>query len=50
MGNMMRYGMPNTDYPKLPWIKIELIRNLGVKIVTNKSIGTHITLADLQGF
>lgn len=48
-GGMMRYGIPEYRLPKATLDKeIELIRNLGVKIVTNKSIGTHITLADLQ--
>lgn len=48
-GGMMRYGIPEYRLPKATLDKeITLIRNLGVKIITGKSVGTHIMLADLQ--
>ena len=48
-GGMMRYGIPEYRLPKATLDKeIELISNLGVKIVTGKAVGTHIMLADLQ--
>lgn len=49
VGGMMRYGIPEYRLPKATLDKeIDLIRNLGVKLVTGKSIGTHIMLGDLQ--
>lgn len=48
-GGMMRYGIPEYRLPKATLDQeIDLIRDLGVKIVTGKSVGTHITLTDLQ--
>ena len=48
-GGMMRYGIPEYRLPKATLDKeITLIRNLGVKIITGKAVGTHIMLADLQ--
>lgn len=48
-GGMMRYGIPEYRLPKMTLDKeISLIRNIGVKIITSKAIGTHILLADLQ--
>ncbi len=48
-GGMMRYGIPEYRLPKATLDKeIELIQKLGVKIITGKSIGVHIMLADLQ--
>jgi len=48
-GGMMRYGIPEYRLPKATLDKeIELISNLGVKIVTGKAVGTHVMLADLQ--
>lgn len=48
-GGMMRYGIPEYRLPKATLDKeIELIRNLGVRIVTGKAVGTHVMLADLQ--
>ncbi|KAF1085289.1 Iron hydrogenase 1 [Sporotomaculum syntrophicum] len=48
-GGMMRYGIPEYRLPKATLDKeIELIRNLGVRIVTGKAVGTHVMLTDLQ--
>ena len=48
-GGMMRYGIPEYRLPKAILDKeIALIKNLGVKIITGKAVGTHILLADLQ--
>lgn len=48
-GGMMRYGIPEYRLPKATLDReIELIRNLGVKLITGKAVGTHILLADLQ--
>lgn len=48
-GGMMRYGIPEYRLPKTTLDKeINMIRNLGVKIITGKEVGTHITLTDLQ--
>jgi len=48
-GGMMRYGIPEYRLPKATLDKeITLIRNLGVKIITGKAVGTHIMLTDLQ--
>jgi formate dehydrogenase major subunit len=48
-GGMMRYGIPEYRLPKETLDKeITLIRNIGVKIITGKAVGTHIMLADLQ--
>jgi len=48
-GGMMRYGIPEYRLPKATLEKeINIIRNLGVRIVTGKALGTHLHLADLQ--
>lgn len=48
-GGMMRYGIPEYRLPKATLDKeIDLIRKLGVNIQTNKALGTHIRLEDLQ--
>lgn len=48
-GGMMRYGIPEYRLPKATLDKeIDIIKNLGVKIMTGKSLGTHIRLEDLQ--
>nr|WP_279378999.1 FAD-dependent oxidoreductase [Acetivibrio straminisolvens] len=48
-GGMMRYGIPEYRLPKATLDKeIELIKNLGVKIMTEKALGTHIHLEDLH--
>ena len=48
-GGMMRYGIPEYRLPKATLDKeITLIRNMGVKLITEKAIGKHILLADLQ--
>ena len=48
-GGMMRYGIPEYRLPKAILDKeIALIKNLGVKIITGKAVGTHILLVDLQ--
>src|SRR5665648_1019066 len=44
-GGMMRYGIPEYRLPKATLDKeITLIKNLGVKIITGKAVGTHIML------
>lgn len=49
LGGMMRYGIPEYRLPKATLDKeIELIRNLGVKILTGKAVGNHVSLTDLQ--
>lgn len=48
-GGMMRYGIPEYRLPKATLDKeIEQIKNLGVKIMTKKTLGTHIHLEDLH--
>ncbi|MCX7615245.1 MAG: NAD(P)-binding protein, partial [Clostridiales bacterium] len=48
-GGMMRYGIPEYRLPKAKLdMEIDLIKRLGVKIMTNKAIGTHFHLSDLQ--
>ena len=48
-GGMMRYGIPEYRLPKATLNKeIGLIEKLGVKIMTEKSLGTHIMLEDLH--
>jgi len=48
-GGMMRYGIPEYRLPKDTMDKeIDIIKRLGVKIMTNKSLGTHIQLEDLH--
>jgi formate dehydrogenase major subunit len=48
-GGMMRYGIPEYRLPKETLDnEINIIKKLGVKIKTGKSLGTHIRLEDLQ--
>ncbi len=48
-GGMMRYGIPEYRLPKETLDReIGLIADLGVKIMTNKALGTHIRLEDLH--
>lgn len=48
-GGMMRYGIPEYRLPKATLDKeIDLIKNLGVKIMTQKTLGTNIRLEDLN--
>lgn len=48
-GGMMRYGIPEYRLPKATLDKeINIMRSLGVKIVTGKTLGTHISLEDLH--
>lgn len=48
-GGMMRYGIPEYRLPKKTLdAEIGVIQSLGVKLLTNKSLGTHIRLEDLQ--
>jgi formate dehydrogenase major subunit len=48
-GGMMRYGIPEYRLPKATLDKeIGVIEKLGVKIMTGKSLGTHILLEDLH--
>lgn len=48
-GGMMRYGIPEYRLPKAALDKeIDIIRSLGVKIMTGKALGTHIRLEDLR--
>jgi formate dehydrogenase major subunit len=48
-GGMMRYGIPEYRLPKAILDKeIDIIRKLGVKIITGKALGTHLLLEDLQ--
>ena len=48
-GGMMRYGIPEYRLPKATLDKeIDIIRKLGVKIMTGKALGTHISLEDLN--
>ncbi len=48
-GGMMRYGIPEYRLPKATLDKeITLIESLGVNIVCNRGLGTHITLEELK--
>ncbi len=48
-GGMMRYGIPEYRLPKdLLDLEIGTITALGVQIVTGKTLGTHLALADLR--
>jgi formate dehydrogenase major subunit len=48
-GGMMRYGIPEYRLPKATLDKeIDIIKSLGVKIMTGKALGTHIQLNDLH--
>lgn len=48
-GGMMRYGIPEYRLPKAALDKeIGIIKNLGVKIMTGKTLGTHLHLEDLH--
>ncbi|WP_346355569.1 [FeFe] hydrogenase, group A [Azotosporobacter soli] len=48
-GGMMRYGIPEYRLPKATLDKeIDSIKNLGVKIMTGKTLGTHIRLEELS--
>ena len=48
-GGMMRYGIPEYRLPKATLDKeIDTMKNLGVKIMTGKALGTHIRLEDLH--
>ncbi|MDD3652902.1 MAG: [FeFe] hydrogenase, group A [Desulfotomaculaceae bacterium] len=48
-GGMMRYGIPEYRLPKATLDQeIEVIKSLGVKIMTEKALGTHILLEDLH--
>lgn len=48
-GGMMRYGIPEYRLPKATLDQeINLIKKMGVKIMTKKTLGTHISLEDLH--
>jgi formate dehydrogenase major subunit len=48
-GGMMRYGIPEYRLPKATLdAEIDVIRALGVDIMTGKALGTHIRLEDLH--
>lgn len=48
-GGMMRYGIPEYRLPKAVLDReIDVIRSLGVRLVTGKALGTHLRLEDLQ--
>jgi formate dehydrogenase major subunit len=48
-GGMMRYGIPEYRLPKAALdFEIDIMRQLGVKIVCGKSLGTNISLEDLS--
>jgi formate dehydrogenase major subunit len=48
-GGMMRYGIPEYRLPKEQLDReIDIIRQLGVRIQTNKSLGIQLRLEDLQ--
>lgn len=48
-GGMMRYGIPEYRLPEATLDQeIDLIKSLGVKIMTKKILGTHIHLEDLR--
>lgn len=48
-GGMMRYGIPEYRLPKATLDQeIDIIKSLGVQVVTGKALGTHIQLTDLR--
>jgi len=48
-GGMMRYGIPEYRLPKATLDnEIDIMKKLGVKIMTGKALGTHISLEDLN--
>ncbi len=48
-GGMMRYGIPEYRLPKATLDQeINIMRQLGVKIMTGKALGTHLHLEDLH--
>jgi len=48
-GGMMRYGIPEYRLPKATLDReIDIIRSLGVRIVTGKALGMHLRLEDIQ--
>jgi formate dehydrogenase major subunit len=48
-GGMMRYGIPEYRLPKATLDKeIDIMKKMGVKIMTGKALGTHIRLEDLN--
>lgn len=48
-GGMMRYGIPEYRLPKATLDKeISIIQSLGVKVMTGKTLGIHISLEDLH--
>lgn len=48
-GGMMRYGIPEYRLPKETLDKeIDIIKKMGVKIMTGKALGTHLLLEDLN--
>ena len=48
-GGMLRYGIPEYRLPKKTLDReIDTIRNLGVRIVTDKALGKHFRLEELQ--
>ena len=48
-GGMMRYGIPEYRLPMATLeAEIDLIKSLGVQIVTGKALGTHLSLEDLR--
>ncbi|MBL8028137.1 MAG: FAD-dependent oxidoreductase [Fibrobacteres bacterium] len=48
-GGMMRYGIPEYRLPKTTLDReIDIIKNMGVRIQTGKSLGVHIRLEELQ--
>jgi len=49
-GGMMRYGIPEYRLPKATLDReIDIIRSLGVRIVTGKALGTHLRLKIYKG-
>ncbi len=48
-GGMMRYGIPEYRLPKATLDKeIDIIKKMGVKIMTGKALGSHLLLEDLN--
>lgn len=48
-GGMIRYGIPEYRLPKATLDKeIDIMRKLGIKIMTGKALGTHLHLEDLS--
>lgn len=48
-GGMMRYGIPEYRLPKATLdAEIQLMKDLGVQIVTGKALGTHLSLDELR--